>query len=37
MAEAAFTAATVRLGPGDTLMLYTDGLTEARTGRGPDR
>jgi phosphoserine phosphatase RsbU/P len=29
--DAAFTAATVRLGPGDTLLLYTDGLTDART------
>ena len=26
-----------RPGPGDTLLLYTDGLTEARTGRGRDR
>ncbi|MFF7253486.1 PP2C family protein-serine/threonine phosphatase [Streptomyces microflavus] len=33
--QAAFTAARTRLLPGDTLLLYTDGLTEART--GPDR
>ncbi|WP_435975338.1 PP2C family protein-serine/threonine phosphatase [Streptomyces sp. Qhu_M48] len=33
--EAPFTAARARLLPGDTLLLYTDGLTEART--GPDR
>ncbi|MEH0467739.1 SpoIIE family protein phosphatase [Streptomyces sp. B21-097] len=33
--EASFTPATTTLGPGDTLLLYTDGLTEART--GPDR
>jgi sigma-B regulation protein RsbU (phosphoserine phosphatase) len=26
-----FEATTIRLGPGDTLLLYTDGLTEART------
>ncbi|MFI5669779.1 PP2C family protein-serine/threonine phosphatase [Streptomyces sp. NPDC051704] len=30
---AQFTAATTVLGPGDTLLLYTDGLTEARTGQ----
>lgn len=32
-----FTAARLRLAPGDTLVLYTDGLTEARTGSGPER
>ncbi|MFF9815687.1 PP2C family protein-serine/threonine phosphatase [Streptomyces sp. NPDC014006] len=30
--SAPFTAATTVLGPGDTLLLYTDGLTEARIG-----
>jgi sigma-B regulation protein RsbU (phosphoserine phosphatase) len=29
--DADVAVATVRLGPGDTLVLYTDGLTEART------
>ncbi|MET9593037.1 SpoIIE family protein phosphatase [Streptomyces sp. NPDC006516] len=33
--QASFTTARARLLPGDTLLLYTDGLTEART--GPDR
>ncbi|MFD9203941.1 PP2C family protein-serine/threonine phosphatase, partial [Streptomyces anthocyanicus] len=33
--HAPFTTAHTRLRPGDTLLLYTDGLTEART--GPDR
>lgn len=28
---------TVRLGPGDTLLLYTDGLTEARSDRAGER
>lgn len=36
--DAEFATATIRLGPGDTVLLYTDGLTEARTsgaaGRG---
>ncbi|THA75423.1 SpoIIE family protein phosphatase [Streptomyces sp. A0592] len=31
--RAPFAAARARLLPGDTLLLYTDGLTEARTGR----
>ncbi|MER7707699.1 SpoIIE family protein phosphatase [Kitasatospora sp. NPDC097605] len=30
--EASFTTARTVLGPGDCLLLYTDGLTEARTG-----
>ncbi|MFD9339712.1 PP2C family protein-serine/threonine phosphatase [Streptomyces sp. NPDC060028] len=32
--DAHFTTATTTLAPGDTLLLYTDGLTEARTGEG---
>jgi sigma-B regulation protein RsbU (phosphoserine phosphatase) len=35
--DAAFTATVIRLGPGDTLLFYTDGLTDARTGPGRDR
>lgn len=30
--DAIFTATTIRLEPGDTLLIYTDGLTDARTG-----
>ncbi|WP_422746605.1 PP2C family protein-serine/threonine phosphatase [Mycobacterium sp. WMMD1722] len=32
-----FVSNRFRLSPGDTLVLYTDGLTEARIGRGPER
>jgi phosphoserine phosphatase RsbU/P len=32
--DAPFVTRTIPLGPGDTLLLYTDGLTEARTGDG---
>jgi phosphoserine phosphatase RsbU/P len=31
LADATFTATTYRLDPGDTLLVYTDGLTDART------
>jgi phosphoserine phosphatase RsbU/P len=34
--DARFTAADTVLDPGDTLLLYTDGLTEARTGEARD-
>ncbi|CAN5619179.1 SpoIIE family protein phosphatase [soil metagenome] len=33
IAEPRFVSARLHLSPGDTLVLYTDGLTEARTGR----
>lgn len=36
-AEPHFVASRFCLGPGDTLMLYTDGLTEASTGIGRER
>ena len=32
-----FKCTRVHMGPGDTLLLYTDGLTEARIGTGKDR
>lgn len=32
LADAHFTSADIVLNPGDTLLLYTDGITEARTG-----
>ena len=32
--DAEFTTGTIRLGPGDTLLLFTDGLTEARAPGG---
>lgn len=35
--DAQFTTATLNLVPGDTLLLYTDGLTEARTGNAGER
>ncbi|RRQ26562.1 PAS domain-containing protein [Rhodococcus sp. Eu-32] len=35
--NARFVATECRLEPGDTFVLYTDGLTEARTGRGRER
>ncbi len=35
--DVVFTSTTIRLGAGDTFLLYTDGLTEARTGEGRQR
>ncbi|MFD7613938.1 PP2C family protein-serine/threonine phosphatase [Streptomyces sp. NPDC059828] len=35
--DAPFTAARTTLAPGDTLLLYTDGITEARTGPTNDK
>ncbi|WP_307846008.1 PP2C family protein-serine/threonine phosphatase [Actinospica durhamensis] len=35
LADPRFVRATTVLGPGETLLLYTDGLTEARTKAGP--
>ena len=37
VADARFVATRLHLGPGDTLVLYTDGLTEARVGEGGER
>nr|WP_229899300.1 SpoIIE family protein phosphatase [Streptomyces capoamus] len=36
LCDATFTTVRAALQPGDTLLLYTDGLTEARTGAGDD-
>jgi len=36
-AEPTFVSARLRLSAGDTLVLYTDGIAEARTGDGPAR
>src|SRR6202012_6135079 len=35
--EPKFAAVRIQLTPGDTLVLYTDGLTEARIGDGAER
>jgi sigma-B regulation protein RsbU (phosphoserine phosphatase) len=35
--EPTFVSARITLGPGDTLVMYTDGLTEARVGTGAER
>ena len=37
LAQPRLAARTIRLDPGDTLILYSDGLTEARTGPDGDR
>jgi sigma-B regulation protein RsbU (phosphoserine phosphatase) len=37
IAQPRFVSRQFHLGPGDTLVLYTDGLTEARTGVGVER
>ncbi len=37
IAEPRFVSRRLHLGPGDTMVLYTDGLTEARTGVGIER
>ncbi|MCG8916549.1 SpoIIE family protein phosphatase [Actinokineospora sp. PR83] len=37
LSRVTITTVTVHLGPGDTLLLYTDGLTEAHTGRDRER
>jgi phosphoserine phosphatase RsbU/P len=37
VADPHFAAANILLKPGDTLLLYTDGLTEARVGTGTNR
>ena len=37
LAQPQFVSRTLHLAPGDTMVLYTDGLTEARTGIGIER
>jgi sigma-B regulation protein RsbU (phosphoserine phosphatase) len=37
LARPQFNSRTIHLAPGDTMVLYTDGLTEARTGIGIER
>jgi sigma-B regulation protein RsbU (phosphoserine phosphatase) len=37
IAEPRLRSARIRLGPGDTMLLYSDGLTEARSGPAPHR
>jgi sigma-B regulation protein RsbU (phosphoserine phosphatase) len=37
LADARFVSARLHLATGDTMVLYTDGLTEARTGAGTER
>jgi sigma-B regulation protein RsbU (phosphoserine phosphatase) len=37
LSDARFVSTRIRLAGGDTLVLYTDGLTEARTGAGTER
>ena len=36
MPDAAYTSSETALGPGDTLIMYTDGITEAENSEGDD-